>query len=707
MRNETFSQFLVIVVVVNNLIMAAMRPSDAVRTTEYRPCRLLDVGSSENTMTFDESFIKLGSSTSETVTDIQNYLDSFNKEIEGNELIHVQTDENSVDPANLVDQNDQFYFQTSTGDGQLVLVGGLSGLDLQMIANTNLNNLSNLTEIALPNAQDENKKEIPQIAALGDSGYQTVSLVQADADPHKYVVYIVNQKDSNYEASNNSKDISKEGHDPEAMNVNNIFDGEKNPTLLKKQNIKEQDNKTKIPKLVSKKSQTIVHQCDYCNYSTGKRYLLSRHMKSHSKERPCLCTICDRGFKTLTSLQNHINTHTGTKPYNCRSCSSAFTTSGELVRHVRYKHTHEKPHKCSVCDYASVELSKMRNHMRCHTGERPYQCPHCTYASPDTFKLKRHIRIHTGEKPYECDVCFAKFTQSNSLKTHRQIHSGQKPVFKCDICPTTCGRKTDLRIHVQKLHTSDKPIKCKRCGDAFPDRYQFKIHCLSHKGEKCFKCELCTYASPHKRHVDAHMLTHTDEKPFQCDQCDQSFRQQQLLRRHYNLHHNPAYIKPSILVKPYCCNTCKLSFRHKGSLLRHMYVHLGESTGNDEKTGLKQKQGSIDSANEHESEDDTNIVSSGTGATTIQGEDGQQYVLLEMNQLGGQNQIDNASTNVSTEQDDNSSSQSQKDLTALDPLSLFDVKDELDDGIENFFGFDDLDDDKTINLVNCNSSIQF
>lgn len=46
---------------------------------------------------------------------------------------------------------------------------------------------------------------------------------------------------------------------------------------------------------------------------------------------------------------------------------------GELVRHVRYKHTHEKPHKCTICDYASVELSKMRNHMRCHTGERPYQ----------------------------------------------------------------------------------------------------------------------------------------------------------------------------------------------------------------------------------------------------------------------------------------------------------------------------------------------
>jgi uncharacterized Zn-finger protein len=79
----------------------------------------------------------------------------------------------------------------------------------------------------------------------------------------------------------------------------------------------------------------------------------------------------------------------------------AFTTSGELVRHIRYKHTFEKPHKCTECDYASVELSKLKRHIRSHTGERPYQCPHCQYASPDTYKLKRHLRIHTGEKPYQ------------------------------------------------------------------------------------------------------------------------------------------------------------------------------------------------------------------------------------------------------------------------------------------------------------------
>ena len=146
-----------------------------------------------------------------------------------------------------------------------------------------------------------------------------------------------------------------------------------------------------------------------------------------------------------------------------------------MLKLSRYRHTLERPHKCPECDYSSVELSKLKRHIRCHTGERPYQCSHCTYASPDTFKLKRHMRIHTGEKPYKCDICHARFTQSNSLKAHRMIHTGDKPVFQCELCPTTCGRKTDLRLHVQKLHTASIPVSCKMCGKTFSDRYTLKV----------------------------------------------------------------------------------------------------------------------------------------------------------------------------------------------------------------------------------------
>lgn len=61
----------------------------------YNCCYLLvlEAGPPENTMTIDGTQIKIEASTSgnENITDIQNYLDSFNKEIEGNEVTQVQT----------------------------------------------------------------------------------------------------------------------------------------------------------------------------------------------------------------------------------------------------------------------------------------------------------------------------------------------------------------------------------------------------------------------------------------------------------------------------------------------------------------------------------------------------------------------------------------------------------------------------------------
>lgn len=325
-----------------------------------------------------------------------------------------------------------------------------------------------------------------------------------------------------------------------------------------------------------------VYPCTHCNYVSNKRYLLARHMKSHSDDRPYKCSVCERGFKSQPALQNHINTHTGNKPHVCKFCPSKFTTSGELVRHIRYRHTLERPHKCTECDYASVELSKLKRHIRCHTGERPYQCPHCTYASPDTFKLKRHLRIHTGERPYECDICHAKFTQSNSLKSHKLIHSvADKPVFQCELCPTTCGRKTDLRIHIQKLHHSEEPIPCKKCNQKFSDRYSYKVHMKTHEGEKCYRCSLCSYASICQRHLDSHMLIHTDEKPFKCEKCDLSFRQKQLLKRHENVYHNKEYVQPEAREKSQKCPNCSKSFAHKGNLIRHMATHDPDNAVDD------------------------------------------------------------------------------------------------------------------------------
>ncbi|KAL0280051.1 UNVERIFIED_CONTAM: hypothetical protein PYX00_001463 [Menopon gallinae] len=594
----------------------------------------------------------------ETITEIQNYLETFNKEIEGgggnptNEghealsrdgntyyvdesgqyyytqpVVAVMSSGDAEGSANTVQAGDGQSFVTvqqpggivqqagtHSGNAQAVTISGEAGN--QMLINTTEGTFGTVTLM-------------PQDTATGELSY--VLIVQPSAG---------NEKNEVVEEQNRQLLVSSTGEEEQDQDLTVYdFDDAEEGGEMEQMESENEDDKTKIVKIIpAKKSQTVTtaHMCNYCNYTSPKRYLLSRHMKSHSEERPHKCSVCERGFKTVASLQNHVNTHTGTKPHHCKFCDSAFTTSGELVRHVRYKHTHEKPHKCTLCRYASVELSKLRNHMRFHTGERPYQCPHCTYASPDTFKLKRHLRIHTGEKPYECETCHSRFTQSNSLKAHRLIHSeADKPVFRCELCPTTCGRKTDLRIHVQKLHISDKLLKCKRCGKTLPDRYTYKVHNKTHEGEKCYRCELCPYASISARHLESHMLIHTDQKPFQCEMCDQAFRQKQLLKRHQNLYHTPDYVPPTPKEKTHECPECGRAFRHKGNLIRHLAVHDPESATHEKalalKLGRKKKIQFIDGQQVEVLTGEEEEEAMADGDVMVHG--GQEYVVLQVIQL--------------------------------------------------------------------------
>ena len=47
--------------------------------------------------------------------------------------------------------------------------------------------------------------------------------------------------------------------------------------------------------------------------------------------------------------------------------------------------------------------------------------------------LMMHERMHTGEKPYKCKVCDIMFTLSSYLKNHQRLHTDEKP-YKCQVC---------------------------------------------------------------------------------------------------------------------------------------------------------------------------------------------------------------------------------------------------------------------------------
>ncbi|KAB0407438.1 hypothetical protein E2I00_012451 [Balaenoptera physalus] len=258
--------------------------------------------------------------------------------------------------------------------------------------------------------------------------------------------------------------------------------------------------------------------CDICMFTSSRISSVTRHMKTHTNEKPHTCHLCLKAFRTVTLLRNHINTHTGTRPYECGDCDMAFVTSGELVRHRRYKHTHEKPFKCSMCKYASVEVNP-----------------------PNNTRHLEQLRV---------------------------------PDWKVGFYPACRGNRPYLAVgggggdgvHLRNLHTyKAAEMKCHYCPAVFHVRHALLQHHKTHKNEKRFKCEHCSYACKEERHMTVHIRTHTGEKPFACPSCNRCFRQKQLLNVHFKKYHDTTFV-PTV----YKCPRCGKGFSRLNNMQRHL-----------------------------------------------------------------------------------------------------------------------------------------
>ncbi|XP_063371798.1 zinc finger protein 91-like [Cydia amplana] len=153
------------------------------------------------------------------------------------------------------------------------------------------------------------------------------------------------------------------------------------------------------------------YTCEQCSFTTKKRTVIQRHVKTHKVGKNLTCSVCGAGFNNMHALRMHVSRHDPAQRFNCPQCNMKFIYPSLLHRHM-LSHSH-RDHYCVECDVTFKSLRHMLSH-----SHRDHYCVECDV----TFKSLRHMLSHSHRDHYcvECDVTFKSLRHmlSHSHRDH-------------------------------------------------------------------------------------------------------------------------------------------------------------------------------------------------------------------------------------------------------------------------------------------------
>ena len=169
-------------------------------------------------------------------------------------------------------------------------------------------------------------------------------------------------------------------------------------------------------------------ECPICK-GVYIRSSLEVHIRNHSREKPFMCSTCNRGFTTKWNLKLHNWTHASrtSKPFKCDQCKGAYIRESDYVAHMN-SHKSIKPYTCNYCGAQFIRKYNCQRHVREHEKVKNYSCHMCGKTFHRSYYLKDHMRVHNGLRPFSCHICGKASTTKSNHNKHVRIHHAREPL---------------------------------------------------------------------------------------------------------------------------------------------------------------------------------------------------------------------------------------------------------------------------------------